>query len=55
MFVKNKLKITAFAELILENNTKLKKTKEVKFKELKISSYLEENKKTSLSKFIFSI
>ena len=48
------MKIAAFSELILENSTK-SKTKEVKFEELKMSSYLEENKRTSLSKFIFSI
>ena len=41
-------------ELIKGNNTK-EKTKDIKFASLEMSEYLKENKKTHLSKIIFSL
>ena len=50
--LKDVVKNAAFKEL--ENSTK-SKTKEVQFDELRMSDYLEQNRRTSLSKLIFSI
>ena len=52
--LKDVVKNAAFKELMLENSTK-SKTKEVQFDELRMSDYLEQNRRTSLSKLIFSI
>ena len=41
-------------ELIKDNNTK-EKTKNIEFASLEMSEYLKENKKTHLSKIIFSL
>ena len=53
-YTKNKVTIAAFAALSIKNSTKERKKKK-EFEDLKISEYLESNKKTSLSKVIFSI
>ena len=52
--VKEKVKVAAFAELRKDNSTK-EKTKEIQFEELKLSSYLADNERTSLSQIVFSI
>ena len=44
----------AFQNMIKENNDK-EKTCDIKFESIKISKYLEENKRTSLSTLIFSV
>ena len=44
----------AFTNLVEENRTK-EKTKHIVFEELKMSTYLSENKNTSISKIIFSV
>ena len=53
-YIKKKVTIAAFAELSNENSTE-DKTKIIQFEDLKIGEYLESNKRTSLSKLIFSI
>ena len=53
-FVKEKVKLAAFTELKNKNSRK-EKTKEIHFEELKLSEYLEENERTTLSQIIFSI
>ena len=47
-FVKENVKLAAFTELKNENPTK-EKTKEIHFDDLKLSEYLEDNEKTTLS------
>ena len=49
-----KSKNQAFMELIKEKDTK-EKTRNIKFACLEMSEYLKENKKTHLSKIIFSL
>ena len=51
---KMKTKNKAFVELVKENSQK-EKTKHIKFDCLEMSEYLKENKKTQLSKIIFSL
>ena len=53
-YVKEKVKITAFRYLIGENSNK-EKTNYVLFEKLEMSEYLVRNKRTSLSKIIFSV
>ena len=51
---KKKVKETALKSLV-NGNSRKDKTRTVVFKELKITKYLTENERTSLSKLIFSI
>ena len=53
-FIKKKVKQLALKSLTEENNNK-EKTRHVDFGELKISEYLVLNKRTSLSKLMFSV
>jgi hypothetical protein len=53
-FIAVKVKEKAFKELIYENS-KLEHTKDIIFKELRLSNYLEDNRNNSLSKIIFSV
>ena len=52
--VETKVKETAFQSLLEENSMK-DKTRTVSFTELKMTEYLNENKRTSLLKLIFSM
>ena len=53
-YVKEKVQIAALKYLVSENESK-EKTKHIKFHKLKISDYLLDNEKNSLSKTILSI
>ena len=53
-YVKEKVKYAAFKYLLSENSSK-EKTKDIHFKEFKMSVYLERNENTMLSKIIFSV
>jgi hypothetical protein len=52
--VSDKVKRTAFDDLVAEN-LKLENTKNIVFKEMKLSNYLNDNRNSTLSKIIFSV
>ena len=54
ILVSDKVKQTAFVNLV-EENSKLENTKNIFFKELKLSNYLNDNRNSILSKIIFSV
>ena len=53
-YIKEKVLCAAFQSMITENKNK-EKTCDIKFESLKMSKYLDENKRRSLSKLIFSV
>ena len=53
--VKERIKFAASSFLVEENRKRGKKTRDIEFEDLKISEYLKENNRTSLSTLIFSI
>ena len=52
--VKQKVQFAAFSHLVHENSER-EKTKYLRFEYLKISEYLKQNKRSSLSNLIFSV
>ena len=53
-YTNNNVKHAALEELNHENSTK-EKTKDIKFNELKMSQYIQENERTKTTKVIFSV